>query len=167
MIPSPRVAGDGVALQLGILVEGDVVDEDRWLPDTLPRDLRERAVRDGGLPAWELGDAIRVAEAAPGAGLAILGGEVWWLLDNGGFHNLMPVPGIGWGELEEWDLDPITRQPSESWSGYCERSARFTLEMLARLGTTEESLDPRMRSRLRYHLALWTPEWYGRAWGGV
>ncbi len=147
MIPAPRVEGDGVALQLGILVEGDVVDEDRCLPDTLPRDLRERAVRDGGL--------------------AILGGEVWWLLDNGGFHNLMPVPGIGWGELEEWDLDPITRQPSETWSGYCERSARFTLEMLVRLGTAEESLDPRTRSRLRYHLALWTPEWYGRAWGGV
>ncbi len=77
------------------------MDEDRWLPDQLPRELRERALRDQGLPAWELEDAIRVAEAAPDAGLAILGGEVWWLLDNGGFHNLMPVPGVGWGELEE------------------------------------------------------------------
>lgn len=86
------------------------------------------------------------------------------MLDNGLFHDLMPFAGGGWQELDEWDLDPIRKQPSETWTDYCERGAKYTLEILAKLRSQEELVEPTLRSRFLYHLALWTPQWYDREW---
>lgn len=123
----------------------------------LPDDLVACAFRArNGELAWTRRDAGRVADALAAAGMAILGGEVWLVGDDGWWEPRIPT---GEGEpaaVHSWAPEPPARQDVESWAEFCARTRDYTAVVLA--AAEVEALAPvPVRDRLRYHLT-WVSE---------
>jgi hypothetical protein len=81
----------------------------------LPRELLERAIRSGNEFGWRQTDFREVVEVARKAKLAIVGGQVQYILPEGTC------------ELYWLSYDPTIRQPNETWLDYCNRTANETI----------------------------------------
>src|SRR6476660_348386 len=87
---------------------------------TLPESITSRAYRaPNGEMAWRRADIPRVVAAIAESGQAILGGEVWGILDDGRYGMIESKDG-GWGV---WQWDTKLRGLRESWPAYCRRTA--------------------------------------------
>jgi len=81
----------------------------------LPKSLLDRAIRSGNEFGWRQTDFLEVVEAARKEKLAILGGQVQYILPEGTC------------ELYWLSYDPAERLQNESWLDYCTRTASKTI----------------------------------------
>lgn len=87
----------------------------------LPADVLAKAVVSGNEYGWRKGDVIHAVEAARSVGLAVLGGQVQFV-----------VPGATC-ELYWKEYGPTQRKPGESWESFAARSVEETLVSLERV----------------------------------
>ncbi|MGI4791659.1 MAG: hypothetical protein ACRYFS_22785 [Janthinobacterium lividum] len=116
-------------------------------------DLMAKAYRTSyGELAWKRGDAIEAAQALADAGLAILGGEVWYVLEDGTMYGTIPgfVLEGGLGSVFRWVCEPARRRSTETWQQFCARAAAYTIEVLVDIDV-ERRILPGMASSLRYN----------------
>ena len=77
----------------------------------LPKQIRERAIESGNEFGWKQQDFKKVVEAARQVPMAIVGGQVQYVFDD------------GICELYWLSYDPDERQENEEWVTYCNRTA--------------------------------------------
>lgn len=77
----------------------------------LPRNLLDKAIISGNEYGWRQYDLLDVIEAARQIPMAVLGGQVQYILPNGTY------------ELYWLDYDSSNRKEGEEWKSYCKRSA--------------------------------------------
>jgi hypothetical protein len=123
-------------------------------------DLLSRAFRaSNGELAWTKSDAIQAARELVAGGIAVLGGEVWLIMEQGRWDGLIPqangtVPGV-----YTWEPRPASWQASETWNDYCVRMCDYTGSVLERL-SAETDVVPTLRPRIRYNLTYVSREEY-------
>ena len=126
------------------------------LPDALL--ARAFRARNGDL-AWTRDDALRAAEALAAGGLAVLGGEVWLVGDDGWWDARLPTDDGTPPAAHSWAPDPPDRQDSESWAEFCARTRDYTAAVLA-AAEAEALTPPTLRPRLRYYLSCTSEDAY-------
>ena len=87
----------------------------------LPREILAKAVMSGGESGWRRGDVLEAVRSAPSVGLAVLGGQVQFLLPDGTC------------ELYWLDYDPSGRHRTEPFPAYAGRSSGETTAALQRV----------------------------------
>lgn len=92
----------------------------------LSKSILDKAIKSGDEFGWRQKDFSEVIEAARQNHLAIIGGQVQYVL-----------PG-GTCELYWLSYDPDKRQPNESWLTYCDRTAKECLEKFNTLVMTTD-----------------------------
>lgn len=126
----------------------------------LPADLITRAFSaSNGELAWRRDDAIRAAQLIASSGLAILGGEVWLIGENGKWQGLIPERAGGPAGVWTWVPDPSGRRDDETWEDFCRRCLHYTLCMLETI-EVEESADSSCLSKIRYNLTYVSEQGY-------
>jgi hypothetical protein len=114
-----------------------------------PPELERGAFRaSNGEFGWTRAQIPVVVEALQADGLAILGGELWWVRD--GFADWVGVipqrhgpPGV-----YHWET---TREPGEPWPHFGERGASDALAAVERWPTPTD-LPPDLLGRILYNL---------------
>ncbi len=81
----------------------------------LSKSLLDRAIKSGNEFGWSQTDFLEVVEAARKEKLAIIGGQVQYVLPEGTC------------ELYWLSYDPAERQQNETWLEYCNRTATETI----------------------------------------
>jgi hypothetical protein len=84
----------------------------------LPTNILEKAVISGNEYGWRRPDVVAVIKAAPSSGLAVLGGQIQFVVPDGTC------------ELYWMNFDPTDRKPEESWEAYAIRSSEETLALV-------------------------------------
>jgi hypothetical protein len=84
----------------------------------LPAGILSRAILSGREYGWRREDILEAIAAAPSAGLAVLGGQVQFVM-----------PGTTC-ELYWMNYDPEERKENEIWAEYTERTAKETIKAL-------------------------------------
>jgi len=87
----------------------------------LPKSLLDRAIRSGNEFGWRKTDFIEVVEAARKEKLAIIGGQIQYLLQEGTC------------ELYWLSYDTTERLQNETWLDYCNRTASECLNKFRNL----------------------------------
>ncbi|MDD2799653.1 MAG: hypothetical protein PHV20_13765 [Bacteroidales bacterium] len=87
----------------------------------LPKQIREKAIESGNELGWKQKDIKEVIEIARQVPMAIVGGQVQYLFQDGTC------------ELYWLSIDPDERQLNEDWLTYCNRTARQSIEKFDRL----------------------------------
>ena len=111
----------------------------------LPTSIIETAYQaPNGEYAWRRSDIDEAVNGIAQSGQAMLGGEVWVVID-GRFMQLIPSaknepPGV-------WSWDTTARKQSESWAEYSSRTATETIITIANMKVEED-----IRSDLRDHV---------------
>jgi hypothetical protein len=119
----------------------------------LPPQLEQTAFRSSnGEFGWTRQQISSVVHFLSDRGLAILGGELWWVRDDGGTFGLIPQR-VGAPALYAWETQ---RLPGESWQQFVERSAADSLSAVGRWPAVED-LPTDMRGQILYNLC-WTSE---------
>jgi hypothetical protein len=127
---------------------------------TLPPELERAAFRcANGEYAWRPQDVPRAVKHLAESGVAILGGELWMVIEDA-IYPIIPAvtgPPIVW----TWSCD---RQPDEPWLNYVARSAEA-----ARDATRDFSLEGIKQPRgadfyfnLTWASEAWIKEWVKR-----
>ena len=91
----------------------------------LPPDVLAKAIISGNEYGWRRQDVFQAIAAATSVGLAILGGQVQFILPEGTC------------ELYWMDYDPADRKPDEPWQSYVTRSGEETALALQRVMTKD------------------------------
>lgn len=87
----------------------------------LPKEIRDKAIESGNEFGWRQLDFKDVIEAAMKIPLAIIGGQIQYLLEDGTC------------ELYWLNYNTKEREPNESWSDYCNRTANECIEKFTHL----------------------------------
>ena len=87
----------------------------------LPTDILARAVMSGKEYGWRRADVVATIRVAPSVGLAVLGGQVQFVVPDGTC------------ELYWMNFDPTERKPQEPSDTYVSRSSEETLAALQRV----------------------------------
>ncbi|MGV3528250.1 MAG: hypothetical protein ACO1OO_05090 [Flavisolibacter sp.] len=87
----------------------------------LPKRIRESAIESGNEFGWKQQDFKKVVEAARQVPMAIVGGQVQYVFNDGTC------------ELYWLSFDPDERQENEEWITYCNRTAKQANERFDRL----------------------------------
>ena len=100
--------------------------------------------------AWRREDLSAALHSIAGRGLAVLGGEVWAIIDDQ-VLGLIPSakdepPGV-WS----WDTGPRGRQ--ESWPAYCARTAEESIRTVAEMNVEREA-RPDLRNSLYFNVCF-------------
>ncbi len=90
----------------------------------LPKHILDKALKSSGEYGWRQQDFSEVIEAARKAKLAIIGGQVQYVLPDGTC------------ELYWLSYDPADRHINEPWLTYCDRSAKECLQKFNKLIAT-------------------------------
>ena len=77
----------------------------------LPTTILDKAVKSGNEFGWRQSDFLEVVETARQLKIAVVGGQVQYLLPDGTC------------ELYWLSYDPTARQQNETWTDYCDRTA--------------------------------------------
>jgi hypothetical protein len=119
-----------------------------------PPELERVAFRtDNGEFAWTRTQIPQVVEALRSQGMAILGGELWWLRDEStSWYALIPQR-HGPPAVYTWASD---RLPAESWPDFVERGASDALARVE-LWPTDLDLPPGLEGQILCNLA-WVSE---------
>lgn len=137
------------------------------------RDLERLARRVGNQLAWRFADAMEAARVLPPEGWAILGGDVWvvmddlWLSTTYGFPELLRGSGVysvfplldGTPEVYAWEVEGWGLVP---WAEYCAYSGREALRNLQDAEALKPQMAPEVRDKLWYRLTVVTYEDYRR-----
>ena len=92
----------------------------------LPKSILDKAIKSTNEFGWRQEDFLDVIEAAKQTHLAIIGGQVQYVLPDGTC------------ELYWLSYDPTYRQLNETWLTYCERTANECLEKFNNLIATTD-----------------------------
>jgi hypothetical protein len=122
----------------------------------LPKAIEAAAYRaQNGELAWRRDDLPAVFKAIADSGQAILGGEVWGILDDA-LYGTIPSKDGGSGV---WHWDTESRGLQESWSAYCRRTADESALAVAGMPIEGKTTDA-FRDKLWFNLAYTTEsEW--------
>lgn len=85
---------------------------DITIENKLPKHILDKAVRSGNEFGWRKSDFIEAVETARQMELAIVGGQIQYVLTDGTC------------ELYWLSYDPTSRQQIENWKDYCNRTAK-------------------------------------------
>jgi hypothetical protein len=98
----------------------------------IPRNLRERAFQaTNGELAWEEGDALRVVDFAEQSGIAVLGGEVWFITKDGAVMSLFRSRDGSEG-LYEWSTREVEGEAKIEFVGRCAQDSRDAISAFRR-----------------------------------
>jgi hypothetical protein len=112
------------------------------------REVMERAFRaPNGELAWSSRDVWGAIDAIQESNLAILGGEVWAVVN--GSMDALPLLKTGGTAVIAWDTD--AQEASESWQRFVERTAEQTRSQI-RAMNAEEAVSPELQDKLHYNL---------------
>ena len=89
--------------------------------DRLPKFILDKAIRSGNELGWRQSDFEEVIEISRQLNMAIIGGQVQYLLPDGTC------------ELYWLSYDPAERQKSETWTDYCKRTYNECFEKFRKL----------------------------------
>ena len=92
----------------------------------LPKSILDKAIKSINEFGWRQEDFLEVIEAAKQTHLAIIGGQVQYVLPDGTC------------ELYWLSYDPTDRQLNETWLTYCDRTANECLEKFNKLIATTD-----------------------------
>ena len=92
----------------------------------LPKSILDKAIKSGNEFSWKQQDFLEVIEAARQNYLAIIGGQVQYVLPDGTC------------ELYWLSYDPDKRQPNEDWLTYCNRTSKECLDKFNKLIETTD-----------------------------
>lgn len=87
----------------------------------LPKLILDKAIKSGNEFGWRQNDFLEVIEVARQNYLAIIGGQIQYVLPDGTC------------ELYWLSYDPDKRQHNESWLSYCDRTAKECSEKFNKL----------------------------------
>jgi hypothetical protein len=118
-------------------------------PPALKRDAFRATNGEFG---WTRAQIPMVVDVLRSNGIAILGGELWWVRDGSTDWDLIPQ-GQGPRAVYVWETK---RQPDEAWSHFLERGASDTLTAVERWPTPGD-LPPDLSGRILYNLS-WASE---------
>jgi hypothetical protein len=103
------------------------------IENKLPKHILEKAVKSGNEFGWRQSDFIEVVETVRQMELAIIGGQIQYILTDGTY------------ELYWLSYDPITRQKNENWKDYCNRTAKECSEkfqtMISHIDIENEAIN--------------------------
>lgn len=121
---------------------------------SLPDALLKRAFHSAsGELAWTKDDAVSAARALCSLGMAVLGGELWLVDEEGHIRgSFQPAKG-GPPAIYAWTVEPAWRQDRESWRQFCYRAATFT-ELMLRTPDVEAEIEAALRPQVRYNLTF-------------
>jgi hypothetical protein len=102
---------------------------------------------------WARTQVPLVVSTLAGRGLAILGGELWWVLDGAHTWNGSIPQAEGVDAVYTWET---IRREDEPWRSFVARCARDTLEAVAAL-PREGEVRPNLPGRILYNLT-WVDE---------
>lgn len=126
----------------------------------IPEDLVRRAYRSGnGELAWIREDTILATEALAAQHYAVWGGEVWLLLDDGNWTGVIPTAVTGPSNIYTWSVEPSQWEFTETWQEYCNRLAKYTVNMLRTIDA-EDRTFPELKHRIRYNLGYMAEDGY-------
>lgn len=94
--------------------------------DRLPKTILDKAIKSGNEFGWRQTDILEVIETARQLKIATLGGQVQY-----------PFPD-GTCELYWLSYDPTDRKINESWTDYCERTAKEASDKFKKLISTTD-----------------------------
>jgi hypothetical protein len=92
----------------------------------LPKSILDKAIKSTNEFGWRQEDFLEVIEAARQKFLAIVGGQVQYVLPD------------GTSELYWLSYDSTEREPSETWLTYCNRTAEECLDKFSKLIATTD-----------------------------
>jgi hypothetical protein len=92
----------------------------------LPKQIREKAIESGNEFGWKLKDFKEVVEAARQVPMAVVGGQVQYVFNDGTC------------ELYWLKYDTKERNPNELWFDYCNRTADECLEKFNNIISTKD-----------------------------
>ena len=92
----------------------------------LPKSILDKAIKSTNEFGWTQTDFLEVIEAARQINIAIIGGQVQYVLPDGTC------------ELYWLSYDPDNRQINEQWRSYCDRTAKECLDKFHKLITTTD-----------------------------
>jgi hypothetical protein len=129
------------------------------LPQELPEELRLRAFVAGpGDYAWDREDSIAVAITLADVGIAVTGGEVWAVEEDGTIWGDVPQL-AGPGATASWSVQPVWNPKTESWDQFCHRAAEYCVSMIESITVgVGSNAVPRFRERIRFQLDLTSRE---------
>ncbi|HEX9758124.1 MAG TPA: hypothetical protein VGB26_10025 [Nitrospiria bacterium] len=120
--------------------------------ENLPQNILNNAFRaPNGELAWPR-DSIKEAliEIAK-SGMAILGGEVWGII-NGTIQGILPNKNV-YEHPGAWSWDTQEKLSSETWSDYCNRCVRESIEAISGLAV-EDTVHPDFRDKLVFNVCF-------------
>jgi hypothetical protein len=114
-----------------------------------PVELERNAFRSqNGEFGWTRAEAIVAIEALCRHDMAILGGELWWVNEEGSIQTSLPQR-LRPPALYVWSND---RQPGELWAQFVERGASEAFAHIQREPKPED-IPPDLTGRILYNLA--------------
>ena len=117
---------------------------------TLPANIVSAAfAASNGELAWPRASIEQAILSVRDAALATLGGEVWLVSEPGRWHGL--IPQCSGGPPAVWSWSTGERDPAESWSAYCERTAQKSIHNV-RTMSVESETPAELHARLRFNL---------------
>jgi hypothetical protein len=118
-----------------------------------PPDLESNAYRaDNGEFGWTRRQIPLVVDILRGRGLAILGGELWWVREKIAGCDLIPQRS-GAKAVYPWET---ARMSAEPWPNFVQRCATDTLAAVERWPAPED-LPPNLPGQILYNLT-WVSE---------
>jgi len=102
------------------------------IEEKLPKHILEKAIKSGNEYGWKEIDAIDVINAAVENGLAIIGGQIQFIFEDGTC------------ELYWLSYDSSNRFKNENWLDYSKRTAKESIEKLTKIvsrNIESEALD--------------------------
>jgi len=118
-----------------------------------PPELEANAFRtENGEFGWTRTQVPLVVDVLRSQGLAILGGELWWVREGVAGWDLIPQRN-GPSAVYSWETESLSGEP---WVSFVERSAANTLAAMA-IWPTHEDLPPNLPGRVLCNLT-WISE---------
>ncbi len=103
----------------------------------LPPEIMELAFRSGDEYAWKRDDIAEVVAAMTEAQLAIMGGEVWGVMDVG----ILSMLKLKDGRTAVFSWDTGMKHEQESWEDFVDRCCVETLTAIRDLNVEQEVID--------------------------
>ena len=117
-----------------------------------PQVIQKAHCSQNGELSWQKQDIVEALHAIAKANFAILGGEVWLILKDGGIYGLLPLKN-GTPGFYGWDIARLT---NEAWASYVSRSESESVAFVTGYPNVEEVEMP-SGSEIYYNV-VWCEE---------
>ena len=121
----------------------------------LPASAARKAYRAAsGEYAWRREDLPAALRAIAAQRIAVLGGEVWAIVDD---QILGSIPSVRAEPPGVWSWDTSPRDQQESWATYCDRIAEDSIKRVAEMEVEQEA-HPDVRNSLYFNVCFVTED---------